>query len=241
MDKTFVESSLTPSLKLLQMVARTIRHEVGDLLQTIYSVIAILRSRLPAAGEMEQRLLKELHTQAETCKFKLDAVQDLTCPISLNCGPTNLADVILGLTARIGPRFPKIQLVVDAPQSLSLVADGQRLGQVGYLLLVNACQAARQTVRVHLGPCEEGRVQWSICDDGPGANPEQLSWLTKPFSTTHFAQFGLGVALARRVVELHGGAVTATTPPEGGFCIVLRLPTSPGRQDRESSETDLIP
>jgi signal transduction histidine kinase len=241
MDKTVVESSLAPSPQLLQMVTRTLRHEVGDLLQTIYSVIAILRGRLPAASEMEHRLLKELHTQAEMCKFKLDAVQDLTCPLSLNCGPTNLADIILGLTARIGPRFPQIQLVVDAPRSLPIVVDGQRLGQVGHLLLVNACQAAQQTVRVHLASREEGRVEWSICDDGSGANPEQLSWLTKPFSTAHFAQFGLGVALARRVVDLHGGAVTVTTPPEGGFCIVLRLPTSPARQDRECSKTDVIP
>jgi signal transduction histidine kinase len=218
------ESSLTPSARLLQMVARTLRHEVGDLLQTIYSAIAILRSRFPADADAERRLLAELHAQAETCKFKLDAVQDLTCPLSLNCGPTNLADVLAGLVARIGPRFPHVQIQVEAPRSLPVVADGHRLAPVGHLLLLNACQSAQREVRVQLRQDAGQDVEWGIADDGPGANDEQLSWLDAPFSTTHFAQFGLGLALARRVVELHGGHVTAGNRPEGGFRVVLTLP-----------------
>ena len=222
--ETSAESRLTPSARTLQMVARTLRHEVGDLLQTIYSAIAILRSRLPAGAENERRLLTELHTQAETCKFKLDAVQDLTCPIKLNVGPTNLAEVVMGLAARLGPRFPQVQLHVEAPRSLPLTADGQRLGQVGHLLLINACQSAEREVRMQVTSGADGRVEWSIADDGPGANEEQLGWLAEPFTTTHFAQFGLGLALARRVAELHGGTVTAGNAPEGGFRVVVALP-----------------
>ena len=77
---------------------------------------------------------------------------------------------------------------------------------------------------MRVGPAPEGRVEWAIGDDGPGANAEQLSWLTEPFATTHFAQFGLGIALARRVVELHGGELTAGNLAEGGFRVVLTLP-----------------
>ena len=223
MEKS-AESSLTPSPRLLQMVARTLRHEVGDLLQTIYSAIAILRSRLPDEAVAERRLLGELHTQAETCKCKLDAIQDLSCPLTLNCGPINLSDVAAGLAARIGPRFPQVRLNIEAPRSLPVVADGQRLGQIGYLLLVNACQAAQREATMRSGPAREGGTEWTIADDGPGANEEQMSWLTAPFSTTHFAQFGLGLALARRVVELHGGRVSAGNRPEGGFRVVLTLP-----------------
>ena len=223
MEKT-AESTLTPSARTIQMVARTLRHEVGDLLQTVYSSIAIMRSRLPAGAENERRLLADLHAQAEACKFKLDAVQDLTCPIKLNVGPINLADVVLGLTARIGPRFAHVQLHAETPQALPLVADGQRLGQVGHMLLVNACQAARREVRVRVGRDADGRVEWAISDDGPGANEEQMTWLTDPFTTTHFAQFGLGLALARRVTELHGGALAAGNLPAGGFRVALTLP-----------------
>ena len=144
--------------------------------------------------------------------------------MTLNCGPTNLADVAAGLAARIGPRFPQVRLNIEAPRSLPVVADGQRLGQVGHLLLVNACQAAQREATMRLGPAADGGAEWTIADDGPGANEEQMSWLTAPFSTTHFAQFGLGLALARRVVELHGGRVSAGNRPEGGFRVVLTLP-----------------
>lgn len=213
--------------RIAQMVARTLRHEVGDLLQTVYSAVAILRSRMPSDAENERRMLAELHTQAETCKFKLDAVQDLICPLKLNVGPANLAELVGALAARVGPRFPQLRLDVEAPRALTLDADCGRLAQVGHLLLVNACLAAHSLVRVRVAPTAGGGVEWSIADDGPGANEEQLSWLKEPFATTHFAQFGLGVALARRVAELHGGSVTAGNPPEGGFRVALTLPASP--------------
>ena len=73
------------------MVARTLRHEVGDLLQTIYSAIAILRSRLPDEAAAERRLLTELHTQAETCKYKLDAIQDLTLSFDVDAGRRSIS------------------------------------------------------------------------------------------------------------------------------------------------------
>jgi signal transduction histidine kinase len=221
------ESPGAPSSKLAEMVARTLRHEIGDMLQTVYSAVAILRARLPADADSERKLLTELHTQAETCKFKLDAVQDLTCPLKLNCAPTNLADLIAGLAARIGPRFPNIGLRIEGSRTLSVVADGQRLTQIGHLLLLNAFLAAQREVRMCLEPVGDGTVLWNIADDGPGANAEQLSWLTEPFGTTHFAQFGLGLAVARRVVELHGGQVAAGNLPAGGFQVVLTLPLTP--------------
>ncbi len=210
------ESRLPPSARTLQMVARTFRHEVGDLLQTVYSAVAILRSRLPAGAESERRLLTELHAQAEACKFKLDALQDLACPLKLNVGPTNLAEVVVGLAARVGPRYPQLQLRVEAPRSLPLTADGPRLGQVGHMLLMNACQAAQKEVRVHVGQDDQGRVEWSTTDDGPGANDEQLSWLTEPFSTTHFAQFGLGLALRAASWNCTAVPCRRATDPKAG-------------------------
>ena len=222
-----IESPIPPSPKLTEMVARTLRHEIGDMLQTVYSAVAILRTRLRPEAESERKLLTELHAQAETCKYKLDAVQDLVCPLKLNRGPTNLAEIVANLTARIGPRFPGVGLHSEGPRMLSVAADGLRLTQIGYLLLLNAFQAAQREVRVCLGPADDGNVQWSIADDGPGANAEQLSWLAEPFATTHFAQFGLGLAAAGRVAELHGGRVTAGNLPTGGFQVVLVLPLAP--------------
>jgi signal transduction histidine kinase len=222
-----VESRLPPPPEALQMVTRTLRHEVGDLLQTVYSSAAILQGRLPPEWALERRLLADLHNQAETCKYKLDAIHDLVCPVRLAPAPTDAAALVAGLAARLGPRYPQMRLHVEAPPALPLIADAARLAQVGYLLVVNACLSARRDVWLHAAAGPDGAVLWGVADDGPGAMPHQLTWLTRPFATTQNAQFGLGLALADRVARLHGGAVEAGDRPEGGFRVLLTLPHAP--------------
>jgi two-component system osmolarity sensor histidine kinase EnvZ len=220
------ESRLEPSAETLQRLARTLRHEVGDLLQTVYSSAAILQTRLPPGASVERRLLDDLHNQAETCKHKLDALHDLACPAALNAAPTDLAGLLVGLAARLGPRFPRLRLTVEAPPALPVTADAQRLQQLAYLLTVNACLAARRQVALRAAD-EPGGVFFAVADDGPGVAPEQLAWLARPFATTHNAQFGLGLALADRVARLHGGRAEAGNQPDGGCRVAVHLPAAP--------------
>jgi signal transduction histidine kinase len=84
----------------------------------------------------------------------------------------------------------------------------------------------RVTLRVAAGP-GAGEAELSVTDDGPGVGEEQLTWLKEPFTTTHHALFGLGLALARRVTALHGGRVAADNLPGGGYRVRLVLPASP--------------
>src|SRR5262245_1200892 len=68
---------------LPEALARTLRHEVGDLLQTVYATVAILQERLPRDWSLERRVLTDLRGRAEVCKNLLDNVHDLVCPVSL--------------------------------------------------------------------------------------------------------------------------------------------------------------
>jgi signal transduction histidine kinase len=226
--ETTGEATLTPSPRLVETIARTLRHEVGDLLQTVYSTVAILQERLPKDQSLERRLLADLRTRAETCKQELDAIHDILCPLTLTPAPTDLAEVVAGLVTTFTTRFPALRIQHESAGPLPTVADARRLAQAGTMLLLAACQAAQQKVQVRTaaGP-GPGEVEWSIQDDGFGASEEQIGWLATPFSTTHHAQAGLGLALARRVAALHGGRVVAENPPEGGFRVRIILPTSP--------------
>jgi signal transduction histidine kinase len=227
MESSGPPAAPTPG-RLLENVTRTLRHEVGDLLQTIYSTVAILQERIPADAKLERRFLGDLRGRAETCKYELDAVHDLVLPITLKPGLTDLAELAGGVVVSLAGRYPAVQIHLESSGPVPVVADGQRLDQAGRLLLLNACQAARGHVWVRTGPGPSAaEVEWSITDDGYGATPEQLGWLAAPFATTQQALFGLGLALARRVAELHGGRLAAANRPEGGFRVALILPARP--------------
>jgi two-component system OmpR family sensor kinase len=82
-----------------------------------------------------------------------------------------------------------------------------------------------------------GAVTVSVCDRGPGVPESDLASLFEPFfraeSGAARAGYGLGLAIARRAVEAHGGRIRATNRPGGGFCVQIELPLGtaahPGR------------
>jgi signal transduction histidine kinase len=223
------QPTLAPSARLVETVTRTLRHEVGDLLQTVYSAVAILQERIPVAQSLERRLLTDLRARAETCKHELDAVHDLVCPLPLTVAPLDLADLAGGLAETFRRRFASLVVRFESAGPRPARGDARKLAQVGSLLLLAACQAAQHEVVVRLAPVAGG-VEWTIRHDGPAACDEQRSWLTAPFTTTHHALFGLGVALAARLAAAVGGSVHIDNPPAGGSQVRLVLPQAAASQ-----------
>ncbi len=222
------ESARTPPARLVEMVVRTLRHEVGDLLQSVYSAVAILQERLPRGQNLERTILGDLRGRAEACKNELDATHDLLCPMALQLGLVELSELAAGLVASFALRPSGLQIRCDAPRPVKVWGDAQKLGQIGTLLMLALCQSARSQILTCVA-CREpkGEAVWSFSHDGPDADPEQLRWLNEPFGTTREARFGLGLALARRVVELHGGRIEVGASDDGGFRIALILPLEP--------------
>jgi two-component system sensor histidine kinase HydH len=110
-----------------------------------------------------------------------------------------------------------------APSSWSL--DAPRMQQVLSNLLRNAVQASPPGSPVFARVAtEERNLLYEVRDVGTGIPPGQEATIFEPFHTNRPLGNGLGLAVARRVVELHGGSIQASNHPEGGALFRVRIP-----------------
>ena len=110
-----------------------------------------------------------------------------------------------------------------APPVWSL--DRERMRQVLVNLLENAVWAAGEGGRVEArAALEAGQLVYTVRDHGPGFPEQDLPRIFEPFFTGRTDGTGLGLAVARRIVELHGGTISARNHPAGGAEMRVALP-----------------
>src|SRR6266849_1055725 len=120
---------------LPEALARTLRHEVGDLLQTVYAAVAILQRRLPAEATLERRVIQDLRSRAEGCKRLLDNMSDLVGQINLSLEQVDLAQLAASLVTLAAHRYPKLEIQASPSSPVLVSADEKRIAQVGEILL----------------------------------------------------------------------------------------------------------
>ena len=120
-----------------------------------------------------------------------------------------------------------------APPLWSL--DRERIRQVLVNLLENAAWAAGEGGRVEARVAQEaGQLVYTVRDHGPGFPEQDLPRIFEPFFTGRTDGTGLGLAVARRIVDLHGGAITARNHPAGGAELRVALPPVVGQRARSA-------
>ncbi|GJE25605.1 sensor histidine kinase [Methylobacterium organophilum] len=149
--------------------------------------------------------------------------------------PVRLAETLRGSLEVVGARAAQagIALSVAAPApDLAVLGDGPRLEQVLVNLLQNALDAVagRPAPQVTL-TVEEGaeRVAVAVADNGPGIPPDTLAQVFDPFFTTKAEGLGLGLAIARGIVEESGGTLSVRSSPEATV-FRMELPRAPAPQ-----------
>src|SRR6266403_3108095 len=130
-------------------------------------------------------------------------------------------------------RIANIEVSFDLVKDMPLVwADGHQLKQVMVNLVTNARQAVQDAApprRLRIATrhdTENPRVRIEVTDSGPGIPPEIRARVFDPFFTTkpEGEGTGLGLALARGIVEGHGGTIGVESPPGEGARFVIELP-----------------
>jgi signal transduction histidine kinase len=116
---------------------------------------------------------------------------------------------------------------VRGSRELSLNADGKKLRQALLNLVLNAMQASTKGSTVSLEvakSCADGAAVIRVQDRGQGMTPEILDRIRKPYFTTKEGGSGLGIAVARGIIEQHGGTLRFESTSGRGTVATVMLP-----------------
>jgi signal transduction histidine kinase len=121
---------------------------------------------------------------------------------------------------------PGVELRFHAdPEAIPARFDARLLRRAIRNLLENSLRASgtRGAVEVRVER-HDGAAQIAVADHGPGVPPELLQRIFDPYFSTHDTGTGLGLPIARRIVEEHGGSIAAHNRPSGGLEVVIMIP-----------------
>jgi signal transduction histidine kinase len=171
-------------------------------------------------------------------------IEDLLAANQLRAGAMSLERTPLDLRQVVEHAVHEIQILVQAkrqplevalPDPMPVLGDARRLGQAVINLLANANRHTPAGTRITvIGEVEDDKVHLSVRDFGPGISVAEIDTIFE-----RFRQYGptsqgsgLGLGIARAVVEMHGGQVWVETPEDGGTEFHIALP----RAEREEAE-----
>ena len=219
----------------------TVSHELRTPLNAIIGWSHLLGgSGIDAAttARAVETIQRNAKSQAQLIEDILDVSRVITGKLRLNTGPVDLTSVINeaidSVQLAANSKGIQMELIIDRSAG-HISGDAGRLEQVAWNLLSNAIKftpaGGRVTVRLERVGSE---AQITVSDTGCGVSPEFLPFIFDRFrqadgsiTRTH-GGLGLGLAIVRHLVELHGGAVQADSPGEGlGATFTIRLPLAP--------------
>ena len=207
-------------------------HELRNPLSPIVNSLDLMDMRKEPAVRRERALMRR---QVNHLKRLVDDLLDVSRITSgklrLELQPLNLADTVRHAVAALQGQ----PVSLAAPAAVWIQGDDSRLAQVLGNLLSNAARFGSSATRVDLSAAD-GEARLSVTDNGAGIAPEHLPHIFESFfqAPQSLARgtggLGLGLAIVRKIVELHGGRIAASSagPGKGSrFDITLPL-AAPG-------------
>ena len=206
-------------------LAAVVAHEVRNPLAAIRGVVEVIQTRFPA-DSADRQVLGDLLVRVDSLD---DLVSDLLVyarpmpPVFRRAGMLTLARDTVALVAN-DCRAGSVRFDVTGDEA-ELWLDPAQMGRALLNLMTNAAQAMRNTGVVRItGERHEGRYRLTVADEGPGMPADVVARCLEPFFTTKTRGTGLGLPIAKRVVEEHGGAFTVAAEPGAGTRVTIELP-----------------
>lgn len=190
----------------------------------------------PATERAIETIYRNLMIQTRLVSDIVDVSRIAKGALTIESAPVDLASIINSAMdmVREPARVKRVTLESHVGgEAVALTGDSKRLEQVFWNLLSNGVRFGREggLVRVH-AELDGESIRVTVEDDGPGIDPEFLPYVFEPFRQADASPrrahdgLGLGLAIARHLVELHGGSMAAGNAARGGAVLTVVLPAS---------------
>jgi signal transduction histidine kinase len=198
----------------------------------------LMRDATTPFTEQQRNFLSTIQSSAE---FMLRLVNDLLDVAKIEAGelrlhlqPTNLCSIVetnIKLN-RILAKEKRIEIAFHcAPTTPPIMADPHRIEQVLNNLMMNAIKFSYPNTRIDVKVgVTGGNITLAVCDQGQGIPPEELNTLFLPFGVTSVRgtsgekSTGLGLMIAKKVVDAHGGHISVESIPGKGSTFLVTFP-----------------
>jgi PAS domain S-box-containing protein len=231
-DRKRVEAELREQAALTRLgeMAAVVAHELKNPLAGLRGALEILGRRM--TGEpADRQIISEMVARIDALN---QMVQDLL--VFARPTPPRFATVSAGQIVRAtrellstDPDMRGVSVELTGIERDTIIhADPELMKAVLLNLIINAAQAMGHAGRIVVSIAEtDERCQITVADQGPGIPEDIREKVFDPFFTTKHRGTGLGLAVARRTVDLHGGKIRFECPPGGGTVMIVSLPVTP--------------
>jgi PAS domain S-box-containing protein len=234
--------------ELTASIAHEINQPLGAILSNADAAEMLLESSAPAIDQV-RAILGDIRKDDLRASEVIRRLRDLLKKRAMQTEPVDLHEVSSAVVHLVQGESRRRGITVESAPAddLPLVrGDRVHLQQVLLNLIFNGMDAMagvpgekRVTVRTTLN--ENGFAEIAVSDTGTGVLPDRLARLFEPFFSTKKEGMGLGLSIARSLVEAHGGRIWAENNSDGGATFRFTLPTTHQQPNRESRRPPKAP
>lgn len=200
-----------------------VAHEIKNPLNSLSLLCELLRTRVPADVAPEV-----ITGRAEVQKIAriIDRFSDALRPLHLNKERVSLREIVGAAREALAREIPPsaVEFRYVEPRALYLSADKTLLTQCFFNLLRNAYEATEAGSISVEAETHRKKLLVKVTDTGKGIPPDRLPQVFDPFFSTKDKGLGVGLYLARKIIEAHGGRIEVESRPGQGTKFVIRLP-----------------
>jgi len=206
-------------------MAAAIAHEVRSPLAAILGAVDVLATRIPPGVE-EQHVVREIRQRIASVDALVSELLQFARPKDIGFARIPVLRLLRDTASLLkgSGELGDVEFEISG-EEVEVLGDMELLKSVFVNLASNASQAMNGRGKLHVGiRTERNSCTIAFLDSGPGVPEALADKIFEPFFTTRSRGIGLGLALAKRIVEAHGGEIALLPSVDRGTKIVVTLP-----------------